>query len=74
MCRKLVKIGNSQALLLSEEMLGLLEVLEGGEVEVQVLSNVLLLGSAELSGDELRMALTFATSLKEDAELYCRLA
>lgn len=74
MKKNLTRVGNSQALLLSKEMLSLLDVPEGGAVEVQVLGNVILLGSAELSEDELRVALAFASSLKEDAELYRRLA
>jgi len=74
MRKKLSRVGNSQALLLSKEMLGLLDIPEEGDVEVQVLGNVMLVGSADLSEEELRVALAFAASLKEDAEVYRRLA
>ena len=69
---KLIRVGNSQALLLSKEVLELLGVTE--EVEVQILGNIMLVSSVEPDKNELRAALAFASSLKEDAEVYRRLA
>ena len=74
MRKKLTRVGNSQALLLSKEVLGLLDIPEEGEVEVQVLGNVMLVSSVGLDEDELRAALAFTSSLKEDAEVCRRLA
>ena len=74
MRKKLTRVGNSQALLLSKEVLGLLDIPEEGEVEVQVLGNVMLVSSVGLDEDELRAALAFTSSLKEDAEVHRRLA
>ena len=73
MRKKLTRVGNSQALLLSEEVLELLGVPEEGEVEVQILGGVMLVNSAELSKNELRASLASASSLEEDAEVYRRL-
>ena len=73
MCKKLTRVGNPQALLLSKEVLGLLDIPEEVEVEVQVLGNVMLISSAGLNENESRAALAFALSLKEDAEVYHRL-
>ncbi len=73
MRKKLTRVGNSQALLLREEVLGLLDISEEGEVEVQVLGNVMLVSSTGLDDNELRAALAFALSLKEDAEVHHRL-
>ena len=74
MRKKLTRVGNSQALLLSKEVLGLLDIPEEGDVEVQILGNVMLVSPAGLDENELRAALAFASSLKEDAEVYRRLA
>ena len=52
MRKKLTRVGNSQALLLSKEVLGLLDVPEEGEVEVQVLGNVMLVSPAGLDKNE----------------------
>ena len=70
---KLTRVGNSRALLLSEEVLGLLDIPEGEEVEVQILGSVMLVSSAGLDTNEFRAAFAFASSLKEDAEVYRRL-
>ncbi len=74
MRKKLTRVGNSQALLLSKEVLGLLNIPEEGEVEVQVLGNVMLVSPTGLDENELRAALAFAASLKGDAKVYERLA
>ena len=74
MRKKLTRVGNSQALLLSKEVLELLDVPEEGEVEVQVLGNVMFVSPTGLDESELRAALAFATSLKGDAKVYERLA
>ena len=70
---KLIRVGNSRALLLSKEVLERLNIPEGGEIEVQILGNVMLVSSAGLNENELRAVLAFASSLKEDAEVYRRL-
>ena len=74
MRKKLTRVGNSQALLLSREVLGLLDIAEEDDVEVQILGNVMLVSSAGLDDGERRAALAFASSLKEDEEVYRRLA
>ena len=59
---------------ITESVLGLLDIPKEGGVEVQVLGNVMLVSPAGLDENELRAALAFASSLKEDAEVYRRLA
>ena len=73
MRKKFTQAVNSQALLLSKEVLELLDVPERGKVEVQVLGSVMLVGSAKLNKNELRASLAFASSVGGDA-IYRRLS
>lgn len=74
MRKRLTKVGNSHAVILSKETLELLGVLEGGEVEVQVLGKVLTLHAADLENAEVRAAMAFGAVLAEDEKLLERLA
>lgn len=71
---RLTKVGNSHAVILNRETLELLGVLEGGEVEMQVLGKVLTLHAPDLESAEVRAAMAFGVVLAEDAEVLERLA
>jgi antitoxin component of MazEF toxin-antitoxin module len=71
---RLTKVGNSHAIILGKETLELLGVLEGGEVEMQVLGKVLTLHAPDLESAEVRAAMAFGAVLAEDAEVLERLA
>lgn len=71
---RLTKVGNSHAVILSRETLESLGVLEGGEVEMQVLGKVLTLHAPDLESAEVRAAMAFGAVLAEDAEVLERLA
>ena len=74
MRKRLTKVGNSQAIILSKETLELLGVPVGGEVEVQVVGKVLTLHAPDLENSELRAAMAFGAVLAENEEVLGRLA
>lgn len=74
MRKRLTKVGNSHAIILGKETLELLGVLEGGEVEMQVLGKVLTLHAPDLESAEVRAAMAFGAVLVEDKEVLERLA
>lgn len=74
MLKRLTKVGDAHAVMLSQEMLELLGVQGGGEVEVQVLGKVLTLHAPGLENAEVRAAMAFGAVLAEDQELLVRLA
>jgi antitoxin component of MazEF toxin-antitoxin module len=74
MRKRLTKVGNSQAVILSKETLELLGIPEGGEVELQVLGKVLTLHAPDVNPLELQAALAFSAVLAEDQEVLERLA
>lgn len=74
MRKRLTKVGNAHAVILSKETLELLGVLEGGEVEIQVLGKVLTLHAPDLESAEVQAAMAFGAVLAEDEKLLERLA
>ena len=74
MRKRLTKVGNSQAVILGKETLELLEIPEGGEVELQVLGKVLTLHAPDVNPAELHAALAFSAVLGADQEVLERLA
>lgn len=74
MVKQLTKVGNSNALVFSKDMMGFMGVEEKGEVNVEMFGGVMMVAPTGFSKEEMRMALEFAASMKEDAALYRRLA
>ena len=74
MRKRLTRVGDAQAVLLSEETLERIGVRVGGEVEMQVLGKVLTLRAPDTEGEEVRAALAFGAVLAEDEEVLERLA
>ena len=74
MRKRLTKVGDAQAVLLSEETLERLGVQVGGELEMQVHGRVLALHAPDLESEEVRTALAFRAVLAEDEEVLERLA
>lgn len=74
MRRKLTKIGNSSGLILSRDLLELLGVEEGGEVDVEVVGSTLVLTAADADPADLDAGLAYLASKRERANLYRRLA
>ncbi len=70
MKKKLTRIGNSWGLLLSRELLELVGLEPGGEVEVRAVGNTLVLTAPGADPRELRAALAYLSSKEERAELY----
>lgn len=73
MRKRLTKVGDAHAVILSDETLERLGVL-GGEVELQVLGKVLTLHAPDVESEEVRAALAFGAVLSEDEEVLERLA
>lgn len=74
MRRKLTRIGNSWGLVLPKGVLELLGLEPGGEVEVRVIGNTLVVTPVGVDEAELRAALAYLASKREREELYRRLA
>jgi antitoxin component of MazEF toxin-antitoxin module len=74
MRKKLTRIGNSWGLILSREVLELLGVDEGTEVDVELVGNTLVVSAPEANREDLEAGLAYLGSKRERAELYRRLA
>lgn len=74
MRRKLTKIGNSWGLILSREVLDLLGVGEGPEVDVELVGNTLVVSAPEADREDLEAGLAYLASKRERADVYRRLA
>jgi putative addiction module antidote len=72
--RKIAKVGNSWGLILSREILHLLGVEAGGEVEVEVAGNTLVVTAPDVDRSEVEASLAYLASRRERAEVYRRLA
>lgn len=73
MRKKLQKVGTSKALIVTKEMLGMMGVEDGSEVEVQMLGPLMLVRRPDMDPKELEIALAFARVTAEDAEILRRL-
>jgi antitoxin component of MazEF toxin-antitoxin module len=74
MRRRLAKIGNSWGVILPKEVLDLLGVPPGGEVDVELVGNTLIVAPPDLSPTELEASLAYLASRTDRAEVYRRLA
>ena len=74
MRKKLTKIGNSLGLILPREVLDLLGVSEGSEVEVELAGNTLLVTSPDTDRSDIKAGLAYLASKRERDEVYRRLA
>ncbi|MFA5890085.1 MAG: hypothetical protein WDA27_03890 [Actinomycetota bacterium] len=74
MKRKLTKIGNSWGLILSREMLELLGIREGADVEVELAGNTLVVTAPKSDRGDVEAGLAYLASKRERAEVYRRLA
>lgn len=72
--RKLTKIGNSWGIILSREVLDLLGIGEGTEVEVEVVGNTLVVSAPDANREDLEAGLAYLGSKRERAGVYRRLA
>jgi len=74
MKRKLIRIGNSWGVVLPRDILDLLGLEPGGEVEIQVVGNTLTLTASDADPAELEAALAYLKSKREREALYQKLA
>jgi putative addiction module antidote len=74
MRRKIAKIGNSWGLILPREIMELLGVEAGSEVEVEVAGNTLVVTAPDVARSEVEASLAYLISRRERAEVYRRLA
>lgn len=74
MRRRLTKIGNSWGLILPREVLDLLGVPEGSEVEVELAGNTLVVTAPGTDRDDVEAGVAYLASKRERAEVYRRLA
>jgi antitoxin component of MazEF toxin-antitoxin module len=74
MRRQLSRIGNSWGLIVPKEVLELLGLEGGGEVDLHVVGETLVLTAADLDPSEIEAGLAYLVSKRERAELYRRLA
>jgi putative addiction module antidote len=74
MRRRLAKIGNSWGVILPKEVLELLGVESGGEVDVELVGNTLIVTAPDLSPIDVESSLAYLASRRERAEVYQRLA
>jgi antitoxin component of MazEF toxin-antitoxin module len=72
--RKIARIGNSWGLILPREIMELLGVEGGSEVEVELAGNTLLVTAPDVDRSELEASLAYLASRRERAEVYRRLA
>jgi len=64
MRRKLTRIGNSWGLILSKELLDLLGVEGGSEVEVELAGNTLVVTAPELQRADIEAGLAYIASIR----------
>jgi putative addiction module antidote len=74
MRRRLAKIGNSWGVILPKEVLELLGVESGGEVDVELVGNTLIVTAPDVSPIDVESSLAYLASRRERAEVYQRLA
>lgn len=74
MRRKLTKIGNSWGLILSREVLELLGVVEGAEINVEIVGNTLVVSAPGADREDLESGLAYLASKRERTAVYKRLA
>jgi antitoxin component of MazEF toxin-antitoxin module len=80
MLKNLTKVGSSHALILSKEILALMGIEEGGQIEMQVLGDTVVLSpprqgnSAEPQNSNLELALAYANIKTRRDALFKRLA
>jgi antitoxin component of MazEF toxin-antitoxin module len=80
MLKNLTKVGSSHALILSKEILALMGIEEGGQIEMQVLGDTVVLSpprqnnAAEPTASNLEMALAYAKVKSRRDALFVRLA
>ncbi len=74
MRRRLAKIGNSWGVIIPKEVLDLLGVESGGEVEVELVGNTLIVTPTDIDPADLEASLAYLASRRERAEVYRRLA
>ena len=80
MLKNLTKVGSSHALILSKEILALMGIEEGGQIEMQVLGDTVVLSpprqtnAAEPAASNLEMALAYAKVKSSRDSLFRRLA
>jgi antitoxin component of MazEF toxin-antitoxin module len=80
MLKNLTKVGSSHALILSKEILALMGIEEGGQIEMQVLGDTVVLSpprqtnAAEPTASNLEMALAYAKVKSRRDALFTRLA
>lgn len=74
MRRRLAKIGNSWGLILPKEILDLLGVPAGGEVDVELVGNTLVVAAVDVAPTDLEASLAYLASRRERVEVYRRLA
>jgi antitoxin component of MazEF toxin-antitoxin module len=80
MLKNLTKVGSSHAIILSKEILALMGIEEGGQVEMQVLGDTVMLSPPHKNDDieaqtsNLELALAYAKVKTRRDELFKRLA
>jgi antitoxin component of MazEF toxin-antitoxin module len=74
MRRNLARIGNSWGVILSRDVLDLLGVTGGSEVELELLGHTLMVTAPEPDRAEVEAALAYLASKRERGEVYRRLA
>ena len=72
--RKITTSGNSAALVLSQDLLGLMGVKVGDDVEVQVVGRTLVVRPAEVSERDARFAEALEYTLRTQHDALARLA
>ena|SRR6266542_2227757 len=72
--RRLSRIGNSWGLILPKEVMELLGLEGGSEVEVQLAGNILLVFAPRVDPKDVEAGLAYLASRRERAEVYRRLA
>lgn len=72
MRKRLIKIGHSKGLLISKEMLDLLEI--DDEVRMEIAGNTLMIASPDIGPAELEASLAYIVSKRERATVYQNLA
>jgi antitoxin component of MazEF toxin-antitoxin module len=74
MRRKLTKVGNSWGLIISREMLDLLGVREGSDVEVELAGNTLVVTAPTTERTDVEAGLAYLISKRARSKVYERLA
>ncbi len=80
MLKNLTKVGSSHALILSKEILALMGIEEGGQIEMQVMGDTVVLSpprattSSDQASSNLELALAYAQVKNRRDALFARLA